>query len=211
MDHDRQGQVAHRRYRQTTHSSWVHFRWGPCIITLVGSEDSAHDFIVKFSPSVCVAVVASLTREVAVQSFAYHAHGTAAVIHGHDKTLNQQCMLAQARPSMIIILLVGRALVSQVRCPGFSSWWLVIHLSLSNFANNVFTYTYVHCTSSRSILASSDGVVSAFPSLHVPHMVSTCKSLYSLSMSTTVTEWTDRKWYVIIIPSESHQATIGCH
>ena len=70
------------------------------MITLVGSEDSAHDFIVKFSPSVCVAVVASLTREVAVQSFAYHAHGTAAVIHGHDKTLNQQCMLTQARPSL---------------------------------------------------------------------------------------------------------------
>ena len=53
----------------------------------------------KFSPSVCVAVVASLTREVAVRSFAYHAHGTnPAVIHGHDKTLDQQCMLAQARP-----------------------------------------------------------------------------------------------------------------
>ena len=75
-------------------------------MTLISSEDSAHDFIVKFSPSVCVAVVASLTREVAVRSFAYHAHGTnPAVIHGHDKTLNQQCMLAQARPPMIIILL----------------------------------------------------------------------------------------------------------
>ena len=70
-------------------------------MTLISSEDSAHDFIVKFSPSVCVAVVASLTREVAVRSFAYHAHGTnPAVIHGHDKTLNQQCMLAQARPPM---------------------------------------------------------------------------------------------------------------
>ena len=32
-------------------------------------------FIVKFSPSVCVAIVASLTREVAVRSFAYHARG----------------------------------------------------------------------------------------------------------------------------------------
>ena len=43
--------------------------------------------IVKFSPSVCVAVVASLTGEVAVLSFAYHAHGTnLAVIHGYDKT-----------------------------------------------------------------------------------------------------------------------------
>ena len=41
----------------------------------------------KFSPSVCVAVVVSLTREVAVRSFAYHAHGTAAVIHGHDKKI----------------------------------------------------------------------------------------------------------------------------
>ena len=59
-------------------------------MTLISSEDSAHDFIVKFSPSVCVAVVASLTREVAVRSFAYHAHGTnLAVIHGHDKILSQ--------------------------------------------------------------------------------------------------------------------------
>ena len=71
-------------------------------MTLISSEDSAHDFIVKFSPSVCVAVVASLTREMAVWGFAYHAHETnPAVIHGHDKTLNQQYMLAQARPLMI--------------------------------------------------------------------------------------------------------------
>ena len=35
------------------------------------------DFIVKFSPSVCVAVVASLTGEMAAQSFAYNALGTA--------------------------------------------------------------------------------------------------------------------------------------
>ena len=57
--------------------------------------------------SMCVAVVASLTREMAVRSFAYHAHGiNPAVIHGHDKTLNQQCMVAQARPPMIVILLV---------------------------------------------------------------------------------------------------------
>ena len=68
-------------------------------MTLISSEDSVHDIIVKFSPRMCVAVVASLTREVAVRSFAYYAHGTnPAVIHGHDKTLNQQCMLAQARP-----------------------------------------------------------------------------------------------------------------
>ena len=37
------------------------------------------DFIVKFSPSVCVAVVASLTGEMAAQSFAYNAHGLAQV------------------------------------------------------------------------------------------------------------------------------------
>ena len=68
---------------------------GPCILTLVGSKDSAHDFIVKFSPSVCVAVVASLTREVAVRSFAYHAHGTnPAVIHGHD--ISNACSLRLA-------------------------------------------------------------------------------------------------------------------
>ena len=68
-------------------------------MTLISYEDSAHDFIVKFSPSVWVAVVASLTGEVAVRSFAHHAHGTnPAVIHGCDKILNQQCMLVQARP-----------------------------------------------------------------------------------------------------------------
>ena len=39
-------------------------------MTLISSEDSAHDFIVKFSPSVCVAVVAFLTGEVAARSFA---------------------------------------------------------------------------------------------------------------------------------------------
>ena len=32
---------------------------------------------VKFSPSVCVAVVVSLTGEMAAQSYAYHAHETA--------------------------------------------------------------------------------------------------------------------------------------
>ena len=71
-------------------------------MTLINHEDSAHDFIVKFSPSVSVAVVASLTREVAVQSFAYHVHRrNPAVIHGHDKTLNWQSMHTQARPPMI--------------------------------------------------------------------------------------------------------------
>ena len=61
-----------------------------------------------------LAVVASLIREVAVQSFAYHAHGTnPAVIHGHDKTLNQQCMLAQACP-MIVILQVMYCIVANL-------------------------------------------------------------------------------------------------
>ena len=32
---------------------------------------------VKFSPSVCIAVVASLTGKMAAQSYAYHAHGPA--------------------------------------------------------------------------------------------------------------------------------------
>ena len=46
-------------------------------MTLISTRDSGHDSIVKFSPSVCVAVVASFTGEMAAQSFGYHAHGTA--------------------------------------------------------------------------------------------------------------------------------------
>ena len=34
-------------------------------MTLIATRDSAHDFIVNFSPSMCVAVVASLTGEIA--------------------------------------------------------------------------------------------------------------------------------------------------
>ena len=54
---------------------------------LISARNSVYDFIVKFSPRVRVASgVASLTGEMAVRSFAYHAHGTAdsdnpAVIH----------------------------------------------------------------------------------------------------------------------------------
>ena len=78
-------------------------------MTLISARGSACDFIVKFSPSVCVAVVASLTGEMAARSFSYHVQGTADSDKSccypwfvcHDKTLNQQCMLAQARPSMI--------------------------------------------------------------------------------------------------------------
>ena len=56
----------------------------------------------------CVAVVASLTREMAVRSFAYHAHGTAdidknsAVIYGLCAMTNiKSALLAQAPPLMI--------------------------------------------------------------------------------------------------------------
>ena len=45
-------------------------------MALISTRDSAYDFIVKFSPSMCVAVVASLTGEMAAQSFAYHAQQT---------------------------------------------------------------------------------------------------------------------------------------
>ena len=72
-------------------------------MTLISSEDSAHDFFVKFSPSVCVAVVVSLTREVAVRSCLPCSWNKSCC---YDKTLNQHCVLAQARPPMIIILLV---------------------------------------------------------------------------------------------------------
>ena len=38
---------------------------------LISVRDSAHDFSMKFSPSVCATVVASLTGEMAEQSFFY--------------------------------------------------------------------------------------------------------------------------------------------
>ena len=72
-------------------------------MTHISARHSAHDFIVKFSPSMCVAIVASLTGEMAAQNFAYHAHGTADsdksccypwFVCPSEKTLNQQCMLA---------------------------------------------------------------------------------------------------------------------
>ena len=70
------------------------------------ARDSAHDFIVKLSPSMCVAVVASFTGEMAAQRFAYDAHRTADSDKSccypwfvcHDNTLNQQCMLTQVCP-----------------------------------------------------------------------------------------------------------------
>ena len=49
-------------------------------MTLIIYKDSAHDFIVKFSASLCSVVVASLTGETAAQNLAYKsycAYGTA--------------------------------------------------------------------------------------------------------------------------------------
>ena len=65
-------------------------------MTLISARVSACDFIVKFSPSMCVAVVAYLTGEMAARSFAYHVHGAAdndkyccyPLFVCHDKTLN---------------------------------------------------------------------------------------------------------------------------
>ena len=71
---------------------------------LISVRNSAHNFSVKFSESVCVASVASLTEEIAARSIAYHAHGTA----DGDKfccypclcamTLNQQCIARSGSP-----------------------------------------------------------------------------------------------------------------
>ena len=49
-------------------------------MTLIIYKDSAHDFIVKFSASLCSVVVASLTGKTAAQNLAYesyYAYGTA--------------------------------------------------------------------------------------------------------------------------------------
>ena len=54
----------------------------------------------------CVAIVTSLTGEMAVQRFGYHTHGTAdsdksccyAWFVCHDKTLNQQCLACSGSP-----------------------------------------------------------------------------------------------------------------
>ena len=43
----------------------------------ISVRNSPHNSNVKFSESVCVALVASLTKEMTAQSIAYHAHGTA--------------------------------------------------------------------------------------------------------------------------------------
>ena len=43
---------------------------------LISAKNSAHNFSVKFIQSMCVALVASLTKEMVARSIAYHAHGT---------------------------------------------------------------------------------------------------------------------------------------
>ena len=87
-DHYRKGQAAFRWYRQITQYL------GSLQVRAMQNDthkchadiNSAYDFIVKYSPSVCTAIVASLTGEMVAQSFAYNAHGTAvknpAVIYG---------------------------------------------------------------------------------------------------------------------------------
>ena len=72
VDHDREGQAAHRQYKSRTvvgfaSGKYMHNR----------ARNSPHNTSVKFSESVCVASVASLTEEMAAQSIAYYAHGTA--------------------------------------------------------------------------------------------------------------------------------------
>ena len=98
-DHDRRAGCS--QTVQITHSIQVSHAQS----TLISTKNSAHNFGVKFRQSVCVALVASLTEEMAAQSFAYHAHGTAdgdkfsAVIHGLcTMTLNQQCIARSGSP-----------------------------------------------------------------------------------------------------------------
>ena len=64
-------------------------------MTLISSEDSAHDFIVKFSPSVCVAVVASFTREWLYEVLLTMLMEEILLL---SMVLTKQCMLTQVRP-----------------------------------------------------------------------------------------------------------------
>ena len=76
VDHGRQRQAAHRQYKSRT---VIEFASGKSMHnpTLISTRNSAHNFSVKFSESVCVALVASLIEEMAARSIAYHALGTA--------------------------------------------------------------------------------------------------------------------------------------
>ena len=71
-DYDGQGQAAHRRYGTIKYPTVV--ECGSGTMTIISTRDSAHDFIVKFSPNMGVAVVAPLTKKMAAQSFAYHSN-----------------------------------------------------------------------------------------------------------------------------------------
>ena len=75
----------------------------------ISARDSAHDSIVKFSPSVCVAVVASFTGEMAARShevlltmlMEQQTVTNPAVICGLCAMTKHQIMLAQACPLMV--------------------------------------------------------------------------------------------------------------
>ena len=56
-------------------------------MTLISARDSAHELIVKFSASICVAIVAFLIGEMTVRCFVCR-----------DKTLNQQCIAHSGLP-----------------------------------------------------------------------------------------------------------------
>ena len=60
-DHDRQGQAVHRRCKSHTVVAFTSGK-GCAKPTLISTRDSAHNFIVQFSPSVCVALVAFLDQ-----------------------------------------------------------------------------------------------------------------------------------------------------
>ena len=67
------------------------------------ARDSAHDFIVKYSPSVCITVVASMTAERVLLTMLMEQQTVTnpAAIRGLCAMTKHQCMLAQACLPMI--------------------------------------------------------------------------------------------------------------
>ena len=65
---------------------------------LISARNSAHNFSVKFSQSMCVALVASLTEEMVARSIAYHAHGTTNFAGLCAMTSNQQGIACSGSP-----------------------------------------------------------------------------------------------------------------
>ena len=63
VDHDRQRQAAHRQYKLHKVFEFASVLKGHA--TLISTRDSAHKFSLKLSSSVCVALVASLTGNMA--------------------------------------------------------------------------------------------------------------------------------------------------